>query len=349
MKVKLLTRALSLIFAAILGLTACGGNSPITDSTSGGNAENTTGTTSGSESTTDIPETATDGGTRIRFDFDGQTVYGTLDDNSVSRDLISRLPLTLDFSDYNSIEKIAYLPDGSDEWDLSDAPDSCTPATGDIAMYSPWGNISIFYDSFRESSGLVPLGRLDEGGASVFAAMSGNFSVTISLANQTAPTEHEGSKTLVAYFSATGNTKAVAERISELCGGDLYEIVPAEPYTADDLNYNNNNCRANKEMNDDSARPAIGSETLDISEYDTIIIGYPIWWGTMPRIINTFLDTYDLSGKTILPFCTSGGSGISKSVSDKKAAEPDATVDDGLRVSGANDKNLENWLRDAGL
>ena len=127
---------------------------------------------------------------------------------------------------------------------------------------------------------------------------------------------------LVVYFSATGNTKAVAERIAELTNGDLYEIVPAVPYTSADLNYNNSNCRANQEMNDPSSRPAIGSAGIDISKYDTMIIGYLIWWGTMPRIINTFLDTYDLSGKTVLAFCTSGGSGISKSVSDIKSAEP---------------------------
>ena len=117
-------------------------------------------------------------------------------------------------------------------------------------------------------------------------------------------------------------------------------------YTAEDLNYNNSNCRANREMNDENARPAIGSQTIDLSGYDTVFIGYPIWWGTMPRIINTFLDTYDLSGKTVMPFCTSGGSGVSRSVSDIKKAESKADVRDGLRASGANDRNLEKWLSD---
>lgn len=162
------------------------------------------------------------------------------------------------------------------------------------------------------------------------------------------PTE-EAAKTLVVYFSATGNTKAVAEEIVRLTGGDLYEIAPAVPYTDEDLNYNNNDCRANQEMNDASARPAIGSETIDISTYDTVFVGYPIWWGTMPRIINTFLDTYDLSGKTVLPFCTSGGSGISKSVTDIRAAEPDADVRDGLRASGANDSGIASWIADNGI
>ncbi len=162
------------------------------------------------------------------------------------------------------------------------------------------------------------------------------------------PTE-EAAKMLVVYFSATGNTKAVAEEITRLTGADLYEIVPADPYTDEDLNYNNNDCRANQEMNDASARPVIGSEAMDVSSYDTVFIGYPIWWGTMPRIINTFLDTYDLSGKTVLPFCTSGSSGITQSVTDIRTAEPDANVRDGLRASGANDSSIENWIADNGI
>ena len=162
------------------------------------------------------------------------------------------------------------------------------------------------------------------------------------------PTE-EAAKMLVVYFSATGNTKAVAEEISRLTGADLYEIVPADPYTDADLNYNNNDCRANQEMNDTSARPAIGSGVIDVSPYDIVFVGYPIWWGTMPRIINTFLDTYDLSGKTVLPFCTSGSSGITQSVSDFRAAEPGADVRDGLRASGANDSSIENWIADNGI
>ena len=159
----------------------------------------------------------------------------------------------------------------------------------------------------------------------------------------------ETAKTLVVYFSATGNTKAVAGEIARLTGADLYEIVPAVPYTDDDLNYNNNDCRANQEMNDASARPAIGSRAIDVSSYDIVFIGYPIWWGTMPRIINTFLDTYDLSGKAVLPFCTSGSSGIAQSVSDIRAAEPAADVRGGLRASGANDSSIESWIADNGI
>ena len=156
-------------------------------------------------------------------------------------------------------------------------------------------------------------------------------------------------KALVAYFSCTGNTKSVAEKIVQLTGADLYEIVPAVPYTAEDLNYNNDSCRANREMDDPSARPAIGSNAVEISVYDTVFIGYPIWWGTMPRIINTFLDTYDLSGKTVMPFCTSGSTGVSKSVSDIRAQEPAADVRDGLRASGSSDSRIDEWISRNGL
>ena len=152
--------------------------------------------------------------------------------------------------------------------------------------------------------------------------------------------------TLVVYFSCTGNTKAVSEKIADICSADIYEIVPAEPYTSADINYNDDNCRANREMNDESSRPAIGSQPIDISGYDAVFIGYPIWWGTMPRIFNTFLDTYDLSGKTVMPFCTSGGSGISMSVSVIKNAEPDADVRSGLRASDADDSDIETWISD---
>ena len=173
-------------------------------------------------------------------------------------------------------------------------------------------------------------------------------SVTESTTPATEPEEIEP-KSLVVYFSCTGNTKEVAEKISQITGADLYEIVPAEPYTAEDLNYNNDSCRANREMNDASARPEIGSNAVEISAYDTVYIGYPIWWGTMPRTINTFLDTYDLSGKTVMPFCTSGGSGVSKSVSDIRAQEPVADVRDGLRASGSSDSRIDEWVSRNGL
>ena len=109
-----------------------------------------------------------------------KAVYATLYDNSVSRDLLSRLPLTLEFSDYNRTEKIARLPPDSPDWDTSDAPDSCDPAPGDLTMYAPWGNLAVFYRDYGPSRGLVPLGKLDSEGLELFASQTGNFTVEIS-------------------------------------------------------------------------------------------------------------------------------------------------------------------------
>ena len=157
--------------------------------------------------------------------------------------------------------------------------------------------------------------------------------------------EQEENRMLVVYFSATGNTESLAQTIAEVMGADIYEIVPEEPYTSEDLNYSDDSCRANQEMNDPGARPAIAGSVENMDEYDTILLGYPIWWGTMPRIINTFLDSYDLSGKTIMPFCTSGGTGITTSVSDIRGICTDSEVTDGLRGSASTGQaDIEKWL-----
>ena len=120
-------------------------------------------------------------------------------------------------------------------------------------------------------------------------------------------------KILVACFSATGTTKKISEEIAKLSGGDLFEIEAKEPYTVEDLNWMDTKSRSTLEMKDAAARPAIAQTVPNMDEYDTVILGYPIWWGAAPRIIDTFLESYDFSGKTIHPFCTSGGSGIGRS------------------------------------
>lgn len=120
-------------------------------------------------------------------------------------------------------------------------------------------------------------------------------------------------KALVVYFSATGTTKNIAENIARVIDADIYEIVPAEPYTSDDLNYNDPNSRATLEMNDETVRPTIGSDALVLDTYTTVYLGYPIWWGNAPRILSTFVEKYDFDGIRVIPFCTSGGSGINDS------------------------------------
>ncbi len=121
------------------------------------------------------------------------------------------------------------------------------------------------------------------------------------------------SKTLVAVFSASGVTKRIGEEIARISGGDFYEIVPKEKYTGADLNYMNSRSRSSVEMKDPASRPEIAGTVADMDSYDTVVIGFPIWWGVAPRIIETFLESYDFSGKTIIPFCTSGGSGVGRS------------------------------------
>lgn len=132
-------------------------------------------------------------------------------------------------------------------------------------------------------------------------------------------------KTLVAYFSATGTTRAAAERLAAECNADLFEIVPAEPYTAADLDWTDKQSRSTLEMKDKSSRPAISSKLENLEQYDTVWIGFPVWWYTAPTIINTFIESHDFSGKTLCVFATSGGSDVTGSAADLKKAYPQYT------------------------
>ena len=152
-----------------------------------------------------------------------------------------------------------------------------------------------------------------------------------------------GTRVAVIYFSCTGNTRTAAERIRDLTGADLIELVPEQPYTSQDLDYNDESCRANQEQKDPAARPRIAGQPLDLSQYGTIYLGYPIWQGTAPRIINTFLDSYDLTGKTIRPFCTSGSSGIETSVADIRAAAPEVNVTAGRHNADPDGSDVKAW------
>ena len=157
--------------------------------------------------------------------------------------------------------------------------------------------------------------------------------------------------TLVAYFSATGNTKPLAEYAAAYLSADLYEIVPAQPYTDADLDYGDNDSRSTLEMGDDAARPEISGLIASIDQYDTIYLGYPIWWGEAPRIINTFLESFDLAGKTVVPFCTSASSGVGSSA--KRLQElygESSTWLDGTRFSAGTDETaIIAWIDGLGL
>ncbi|MBR4262727.1 MAG: hypothetical protein IKQ35_05125 [Bacilli bacterium] len=150
---------------------------------------------------------------------------------------------------------------------------------------------------------------------------------------------------VVLYFSATGTTKIIANKIAKESNSDIIEIIPKEEYKKEDLDYNND-CRANREQNDDNARPEIKND-IDISKYDTIFLGYPIWWGTNPKIILTLLDKYDFTGKTIIPFCTSGSSDIKNSVNDLRNYKSDLIIKDGKRFSGsASDEEIKSFINE---
>ena len=164
------------------------------------------------------------------------------------------------------------------------------------------------------------------------------------------PSEEATPSTLVAYFSATGNTEGVAEHLQAILDADLYEIVPAEPYSDDDLNYNVSDCRANREQNDPDARPAVDGSVENMDGYDVIFLGYPIWWGEAPRIISTFLESYDFSGKTIVPFCTSASSGMGGSAENLAALAADTAWLEGARFApGTSQEEVAAWVDGLGL
>lgn len=152
------------------------------------------------------------------------------------------------------------------------------------------------------------------------------------------------SKTLVAYFSASGVTKSVAERLVKTAGADLFEIEPAKPYTAADLNWNDKNSRSTLEANDPTCRPAIASKPLELDEYSTIYLGFPIWWYVAPAIIKTFLESQSFAGKKIVLFATSGSSDMGKTAKALEASAPGATIVPGAILNGASDAELKQFV-----
>lgn len=152
-------------------------------------------------------------------------------------------------------------------------------------------------------------------------------------------------KKLVAYFSASGVTKSAAEHLAKAAGADLFEIKPAVPYTRADLDWTNKKSRSSIEMNDPSSRPQIAEQLSNMEDYGTVFIGFPIWWYVAPAIISTFIENYDFSGKTIIPFATSGGSGMGKTVEVLKALCPNANWKNGKMLNCVSDRELESWVK----
>lgn len=153
-------------------------------------------------------------------------------------------------------------------------------------------------------------------------------------------------KKLVAYFSASGTTAKVAETLAAAVGADLHEIVPEQPYTSADLDWTNKNSRSSIEMRDKKFRPAVAAADADVEQYDVIYVGFPIWWYVAPTIINTFLESYDLTGKEIIPFATSGGSGMGKTNEELAPSCKGAVLKEGKRFSaGVTEKQLLDWAK----
>ena len=152
-------------------------------------------------------------------------------------------------------------------------------------------------------------------------------------------------KKLVAYFSASGTTRKIAEIIAQVAEADLYEIMPKQPYSKADLNWMDKKSRSSVEMSDKKFRPEISNPDVQVEKYDEIILGFPIWWYVAPKIINTFLEKYDFSGKKIVLFATSGGSGFGNTVSELKPSAPDAEIVEGKVLNKATKQEIAEWIK----
>ena len=175
--------------------------------------------------------------------------------------------------------------------------------------------------------------------------MAALLAISLSACSQSKKPEQKSMKTSVAYFSATGVTKGAAQQLAQAAGGTLYEIQPEQPYTDADLDWRNKQSRSSVEMQNKSSRPAIKGKLDNMADYDIIFVGFPIWWYTCPTIINTFIEQYDLKGKTVIPFATSGGSDIDKACDDLKAAYPDINWKPGKLLNGTSQEELQEWVK----
>src|SRR5574344_426221 len=154
----------------------------------------------------------------------------------------------------------------------------------------------------------------------------------------------EKKKVLVVYFSATGTTRLVAKQIAKIADADICEIAPAKPYTNADLDWTNKQSRSSVEMNNPMARPEIKAVSVDVSKYDYIFLGYPIWWDLAPRTVNSFIEATDLAGKTVIPFATSGSSAIANSVAVLKKSYPTIKWQNGKLLNSVSKKEIEKWV-----
>ena len=175
--------------------------------------------------------------------------------------------------------------------------------------------------------------------------MAALLTISLSACSQANKTkENKDMKVLVAYFSATGVTKGVAQQLAEVTGGTLHEIRPEQPYTDADLDWRDKQSRSSVEMQDKKSRPAIIGKIQNMQDYSVVYVGFPIWWYTCPTIVNTFMEAYDFQGKTVIPFATCGGSSIKKACEDLKAAYPNINWKEGKLLNRASKDDLKKWV-----
>lgn len=171
----------------------------------------------------------------------------------------------------------------------------------------------------------------------------GLFMAAIMMVCMAVNAQKQSNKTLVAYFSATGTTEKAAKQVAEVTGGTLYEIQPAKKYTAADLDWHDKSSRSSVEMADAQSRPALSSRPKELAAYDTVYIGFPIWWNLAPRITNSFIESGDFTGKTIIPFATSGSSSISNAEQELQKAYPALKWQKGRLLNGATKEEIKKW------
>ena len=252
-------------------------------------------------------------------------------------DLLKSGDVTVEMHDYGSFEKVGPL--GTT---LPRNDEQITTEPGDVILYQG-DQITIYYDVNNWS--FTRLGKVQDLSQAELKDILGSGNVTVTFSLSEGRMEPESSKVLVVIFSRTGHTKPLAEYIAEDLNADLYEIEAKVPYTDDDIQYYTN-CRADREQNDPSARPEIAGELPDVTGYDTVFIGYPIWHGQAPKIIYTFLEGVDLSGKTIIPFCTSHSSPLGTSAENLHPLAPDAAWMEGRRFAiGTTAGEISEWVK----
>ena len=252
-------------------------------------------------------------------------------------DLLKSGDVPVEMHDYGSFEKVGPL--GTT---LPRNDEQITTEPGDVILYQG-DQITIYYDVNNWS--FTRLGKVQDLSQAELKDILGSGNVTVTFSLSEGRMEPESSKVLVVIFSRTGHTKPLAEYIAEDLNADLYEIEAKVPYTDDDIKYYTN-CRADREQNDPSARPEIAGELPDVTGYDTVFLGYPIWHGQAPKIIYTFLEGVDLSGKTIIPFCTSHSSPLGTSAENLHPLAPDAAWMEGRRFAiGTTAGEISEWVK----